>query len=216
MKKLLLFLMLHFVGVTYSQNSSCACVYQNSKGDVECFSGNCGNNNFLNCIINLNGSWYQGVSPPSGMTLCQYLIYIALPINLTSFTVETKNNYNLIQWSTASEINNDFFTIKHSIDGVNWVDIAYILGSGNSTSPQSYSHYHDNPPHKINYYKLSQTDYDGYTETFITISIDNRGDIYIEKIINVVGQEVGEDYEGVIINIYNNGSIKKVYNINNK
>lgn len=211
MKKLLVILMMCWLGLGYSQ-TSCACVYENSSGELECFSGNCGNQNFQNCISQINYTWYQGSwSIPSGMTLCEYLIEITLPIHLSSFTVKIKNGHNMIQWSTKSEINNDFFTIEHSIDGTNWRDIAYILGSGNSTSLQNYLYYHTNPPLQINYYRLSQTDYNGSTETFTPISVDNRGKIYVEKIINVLGQEVNENYQGIIIKIYNDGSIEKIW-----
>lgn len=96
----------------------------------------------------------------------------SLPIELFEFGGVNILNYNKLYWSTSSEQNNDYFTLERSINGVDWVVISKINGSGNSTSLISYEYKdYDYVKTNINYYRLSQTDYDGTKEYFKTIAI---------------------------------------------
>jgi len=84
-----------------------------------------------------------------------------LPIVLLDFSVEVKNNIVQISWQTASEINNDFFTVEKSKDAVNWEEVLRKSGAGNS---QEILHYEDEdkfPVSGTSYYRLKQTDFDG-------------------------------------------------------
>jgi len=140
----------------------------------------------------------------------------ALPIELLFFKGEQKTNYTHLFWSTASEHDNDFFTLERSIDGVNWDIVTYIKGAGNSTNTINYEYNDfDYIPKKINYYRLKQTDYDGKFKYADIISIDNtdKNKIYLIKMINYLGQEVNSDYSGVIIYVYSDGSVIKRNNI---
>ncbi len=66
-----------------------------------------------------------------------------------------------------------FVTIlEASVDGIYFEEIGTVKGVGNSSTEQSYSFRHLNPAEGINYYRLSQTDFDGSSETFNLISID--------------------------------------------
>ena len=54
-----------------------------------------------------------------------------LPVTLVHFIVERKNKNNvLLTWETASEINNDYFVVERSIDGLSWNQLDSIEGSG--------------------------------------------------------------------------------------
>lgn len=89
-----------------------------------------------------------------------------LPISLINFNVDCNGISVNIDWTTASELNNDFFSIERSLDGVNFSKIATIAGAGNSNQPRTY-HYFDNFSSKnAVYYRLSQTDYNGQTQSF--------------------------------------------------
>jgi hypothetical protein len=72
------------------------------------------------------------------------------------------------------------------------------------------------PNNGISYYRLKQTDYDGMTETFnpIAITIDEDKPHVLDRIINTMGQEVDDDYNGLIIEIYKDGSSTKKYKLN--
>lgn len=100
-------------------------------------------------------------TPFMGFTLGTASATNPLPIELLSFdaTLEYKNV--LLTWETASELNNDYFTVEKSIDGYAWIDIKQIRGAGTSNITNFYSTIDDNPYPGTNYYRLRQTDYDG-------------------------------------------------------
>jgi hypothetical protein len=85
----------------------------------------------------------------------------ALPIELVYFTVQPEGNVVDCSWQTASEVNNDFFTIERSLDGKNFSSIGNTDGSGNSSSTLSYSFNDESPSRGIAFYRLKQTDFDG-------------------------------------------------------
>ncbi len=98
-----------------------------------------------------------------------------LPITLTSFTGKTINtNTNLLEWSTSSEINNDYFTIEHSENALEFNQIGTVLGAGNSNIELFYQLIDDNPTNGINYYRLKQTDFDGNYAYSEIIAINNN------------------------------------------
>jgi len=137
-----------------------------------------------------------------------------LPIELLYFRGKNDGETNILYWSTASEINNDYFTIEKSYDGYVFNIIDYIEGAGYSTH-QLYYEYHDsNLQPFITYYKLKQTDYDGKYEYSEIISVDSRGKEKptLIKIVNTLGQEVTADYNGLIIYLYSDGTIMKINN----
>ncbi len=86
-----------------------------------------------------------------------------LPIKLLSFNVECQNNEAIIHWSTATEVNNDYFTIARSSDGINYQAVAIVKGAGNSSTTLNYSTVDTSPLFGTSYYRLSQTDFDGNT-----------------------------------------------------
>jgi len=97
-----------------------------------------------------------------------------LPIALLSFTAQydlSKRNVN-INWSTASEVNNKYFTIKKTRDGVNWVTVAVVAGAGNSDHPINYSSTDESPFANVSYYRLEQTDYNGHSIYFNTVPVN--------------------------------------------
>jgi Secretion system C-terminal sorting domain len=87
----------------------------------------------------------------------------ALPITLTSFNAIKVGSAVLLIWETASEQENDFFTVERSFDGIQFLPIAYVQGAGNSTTVTNYSFQDDAPASGINFYRLKQTDFDKET-----------------------------------------------------
>ncbi|MBI3520996.1 MAG: T9SS type A sorting domain-containing protein [Bacteroidetes bacterium] len=83
----------------------------------------------------------------------------ALPIELFAFTAEKVNEHIVLYWSTASEVNNDFFTIEKSSDASHWEEIGTVKGAGTSTTNRYYSFTDENAYQGLNYYRLKQTDY---------------------------------------------------------
>lgn len=133
-----------------------------------------------------------------------------LPIELLSFTVENFDGDNVINWVTASERDNDYFTIEHSIDGYNWNSLIKIDGGGTDNSGNMYEYIDDSYSRVVNYYRLKQTDFDGASEYFNIIAVDNslkQKEIY--KIYNMMGQEVGLEYVGLKIIHYTDNTTDK-------
>ena len=87
---------------------------------------------------------------------------LTLPIELLTFSATvTNNNWVKLDWQTASEKNNDYFTLERTTDGIHWEIIKNIDGAGNSSTPLNYSEIDRNPHPGISYYRLKQTDFDG-------------------------------------------------------
>ena len=83
-----------------------------------------------------------------------------LPIELWYFEVLVVGEHVLLKWSTAAEINNDYFTIERSADGVLWEEIGVVVGAGNSFTPLYYHFTDQFPIEGSSYYRLKQTDFD--------------------------------------------------------
>ncbi len=96
-----------------------------------------------------------------------------LPIELLSFTGSYKTDYNQIEWITASEKDNDYFTVERSLDAINWEALGMVDAAGNSTQNRLYT-YQDYTfaGNAINYYRLKQTDLNGTFEYSPVISIE--------------------------------------------
>ena len=86
---------------------------------------------------------------------------IPLPIILEDFYGYVNNNKEVVlNWSTFSETNNDYYTLEKSIDGNNYNYIGKVSGSGNSNIIRTYK-FIDSENNSSYYYRLKQTDYDG-------------------------------------------------------
>ncbi len=137
---------------------------------------------------------------------------IYLPVELLLFDGEYNNETreNLIEWVTASEINNDYFLLKHSTDGINWLSIKKIYGAGNSTNNILYKEVHTTL-NEIDYYKLTQVDFDGKFEDHKIIAVNkNKENPTHIRYFNIMGQEVlKENLSGIIIKEINFKSGKK-------
>ncbi len=87
-----------------------------------------------------------------------------LPVELVSFTGKEKDEEVLLSWQTASELNNDYFIVEHSVDGQVFTEIGDMPGAGTTTVIQYYSYTHNLPSYPDNYYRLKQVDFDGAFE----------------------------------------------------
>lgn len=84
-----------------------------------------------------------------------------LPIELSSFTVTKDADQALLKWITETETNNAYFTIEQSVDAVHFHEKGKITGAGTVHQKQIYDFIDSNPSDGLNYYRLSQTDFDG-------------------------------------------------------
>jgi hypothetical protein len=100
-----------------------------------------------------------------------------LPIHLLSFAATaTGNNHVDLNWSTASETFNDYFTVEKTLDGINFETVAVIDGHGNSTQIIAYTAFDSSPYKGISYYRLKQTDFNGAFSysNFVPVNVEHN------------------------------------------
>jgi hypothetical protein len=123
------------------------------------------------------------------------------------FEAECVQNKVLLKWATASEINNDYFTIEQSIDRFQFESIATIQGTGSSSTILNYEFTDFTfPSSTILYYRLKQTDFDGkfeYSQIVATnCTLNKIGNIKVypnpvsnELTIEITGNTVPVNFE---------------------
>ncbi|MCL6259659.1 T9SS type A sorting domain-containing protein [Aquiflexum sp. TKW24L] len=102
-----------------------------------------------------------------------------LPIELLSFTAAiTEDDKIKVSWSTSQEKNNALFTLEKSLDGSDWSTIGLVPGAGDSYIVLFYDFIDESPVYGRQYYRLTQTDFDGKSETFkvVGVTIQNNNE----------------------------------------
>jgi hypothetical protein len=96
-----------------------------------------------------------------------------LPVSWVSFTGKTSASGNILQWQTATEMNNNHFEIERSVDGRTFSVIGKINAATNAENGASYTYADAIPPSGTSYYRLKQVDRDGQFDYSKTITISN-------------------------------------------
>ncbi|MEX1190046.1 MAG: T9SS type A sorting domain-containing protein [Bacteroidia bacterium] len=96
----------------------------------------------------------------------------ALPITLINFDGTCNGSMITVEWSTASESNNKMFFLEESEDAKSWSMVKTITGAGNSTTQKNYSESISSKYAGGSYYRLTQVDFNGNSETFDPIYIN--------------------------------------------
>jgi photosystem II stability/assembly factor-like uncharacterized protein len=141
----------------------------------------------------------------------------SVPVELISFAATTNGNEVILNWSTATELNNQGFEIQRSIEGVEFFTVGFVNGYGTTSEKHNYTYADKNLVNGEYYYRLKQVDYNGSYEysdvvevewrafnsylleqnypnpfnptTTIGFGVENTSNVKIE-IINSVGEEV--------------------------
>lgn len=118
-------------------------------------------------------TWNASIQPATRGTL-NACTKGALPITLSAFNYAVSNKTVQLKWETATEINNSYFEIEQSTDGINFQSIGKVKGAGNSNNIKSYS-FNDNTPGYTNHYRLKQVDFDGnaFYSKILFVKVDN-------------------------------------------
>ena len=129
----------------------------------------------------------------------------ALPIELLSFDVSMNGNKATLVWTTATEINNDYFTIERTADGIAFEEIMEMPGAGNSFTPLTYITTDESPFPGLSYYRLKQTDYDGQFEYSGLVELNNKyiGDVVSYNVTYPDNKNIILTYETSKENVYN-------------
>jgi len=120
----------------------------------------------------------------------------SLPVDLLFFNaVEVDNKSVQTSWATVTEINNDYFTVERSKDGVNFEFVGNVQGAGNYNGQLNYDLLDENPYGGVSYYRLKQTDFDDQYEYSNIVAVNLKDDeqtvfniypIPFENTVNVV------------------------------
>lgn len=161
------------------------------------------------------------VSSFSPFTLASSDAANPLPIELISFDARAQGNVVNLTWQTATEINNDYFEIERSANGVDFEFVTKTMGAGNSNTILNYEAVDNAPLNGISYYRLKQVDFDGTTtyselklvnrisdldinisvyESVITINYGEVADRYAVSLFDMEGRMVYDNQDDVIAN----------------
>ncbi len=109
-----------------------------------------------------------------------------MPVDLISFTGENECEKNILQWSTASEKNNNYFSVERSVNAKDFETIGTIQGAGNSSTIINYEFTDEHleilkQESETFYYRIKQIDFDGNYKYYSTIAVklDCRNEIFV-------------------------------------
>jgi hypothetical protein len=173
-------------------SSTSALYYSNSHDGGVTWSQNVRISDHFNSLVgwpnqNKMGDYFDMVSDIDGARLAwaatfnggqdvyySYIFGDIVPVELTSFTASSVSDVVILNWSTATEINNYGFEIERSSDGSNWRLTGFREGNGTTSEPQNYF-YADKlsrTEYSKLYYRLKQIDFDGSYEYSKIIEVE--------------------------------------------
>jgi hypothetical protein len=155
----------------------------------------------------------SGYSSPS-LTMDPCEGTVPFPVELLSFEASADDDHVDLKWSTASETNNDYFTIERSKTADDFEKLIDVDGAGNSNSILHYYTVDENPLPGLSYYRLKQVDYDGaftYSEIRSVFFGDDSGSGILNswvddmKNLNILFQSGSDD--NILVTIYNSEGV---------
>lgn len=171
-----------------------------------------GNSNYINICNSVVWNAARGNFNDTIINFANIPSPITLPIELTTFKAYSKSSNVEVFWTTASESNNDFFSVERSLNGIDFEVIGEVIGAGNSNTTLNYSFTDEDPLKEVAYYRLKQTDFNLDYSYSKLVAVKNE--VSKEVIFKVYPNPVNQSES---INLYisgeNSGDIKiSVYN----
>ncbi|MBL0043223.1 MAG: T9SS type A sorting domain-containing protein [Flavobacteriales bacterium] len=124
-----------------------------------------------------NGTLLTNLAPqelvfaPGWWTLASISASNPLPIELLSFTARPEGRTVRLDWVTATETDNDYFTVERSKNGSDFEEVLRKQGAGTSVTAISYTDLDPWPHAGVSYYRLRQTDFNNTTTTSDLVSV---------------------------------------------
>ncbi|HQZ51638.1 MAG TPA: hypothetical protein PLF17_13995, partial [Chitinophagaceae bacterium] len=146
--------------------ASLPALWANTGENIGAGAGSDGVNNGTMLAVNPTaGTRLTGASPvltnSTGVLINFGINFGPLPVTLVSFTAAKQEKNVLLKWTTATEIDNDYFIIERSSNGNNWETISQMPTQGNGSNLQYYQDKDLTPLQGVNFYRLKQVDIDG-------------------------------------------------------
>ena len=137
-----------------------------------------------NYAINLSSTYSACGGIYSGMSEASCVA----PVEWLSFSGVSENRGIHLEWTTAREVNNHFFDVEHSTDGILFTSVAQVQGTGTSNQNHSYQYLHQGPENGLNFYRLKQVDLDGTFQYSRQIQVDHEITTWAEVFPNPVSE----------------------------
>lgn len=135
---------------------------------------------------------------------------LPLPVLFADFRAQRVGLTIQLNWSTALEIENDFFTVERSKDAINFREVIQVKGSGNSNFLQHYVAFDQQPPSGMVFYRIKQTDFDGksFYSDVVVVHIDKSSPFTIypnpfSTSISIVLDDISQKMNNCELMIYN-------------
>ena len=159
--------------------------WQNFGGTATAnWTGNITSANFTNF-----NTYFTLANPPGGGN--------PLPVELSSLNAKMVSKNVYVNWTTQSEINNDYFIVERSLDNNHYEEVGTVDGAGNTTLVHSYEFIDRSPFSGTSYYRLKQTDFDGLSTFLGPVSVINKNKSTLNVYPNPSnGIEVNLNYTG--------------------
>lgn len=190
----------------YNPASTCNNIYNNTQAPVSCnWNGTC--DGFTGMTNNVPAGGYANDFQPTlnVNTGDQFVIMLSnyssaytnvplnffgtadisctpLPVEMINFVGENSGNFNVLNWSTASEFHNSHFDIERSVDGQSFSKIGEVKGIGTSMELNSYRFVDSDLKENMYYYRLKQVDVDGAYKYSNTIAIATTGENHFKVV----------------------------------
>ena len=102
-------------------------------------------------------------------------------MELLSFSARAQGHDVMLEWTTATELNNDRFDVQRSVDGFDWTTVGSLPGAGTSQLTHAYALLDTSPPTGTDYYRLAQVDLDGgiHYSKIEAVHFDETGEIQV-------------------------------------
>ncbi len=130
-----------------------------------------------NTNIQVNGAIVWSANISSGTAGPVTYPSVTLPVKLASFNATPMDRFVSIMWTTAEEINNNYFEVQRSTDMVNFTIIGQVKGQGTTMNLTNYTLLDESPLTGTAYYRLVQVDFDGTSTISKSVAVTAQGAI---------------------------------------
>lgn len=142
---------------------------------------------------------------------------IVMPVSFIELSATPFGNQMQINWATATEEKNNYFTVERSMDGANYIELGTVKGNGTTAKASYYSFADEAPPAGMIYYRIKQTDFNGKSGYSSIIAVKHSGKykFEIQRLFPTPATDVvtvslsSDEPNNASVTVYNN-SYKKV------